>query len=194
MDDLQLDPAAPQGDGQVPEQQPQDNFNPQEWGYQFRHETVFPKSREEMTELLQLGHSYKQNKSTWDAERQQWTQAKPKYQQYEQFEQALQKNPQFAQELRGLAERYQQQNQGQDDPRYSELAQQVERMQQFQADYELTQEMNNLKAKHHRVKKIEHKLRTAQLTHAERRQLKRELESIKREIAQEVELRTTEEK
>ena len=49
--------------------------------------------------------------------------------------------------------------------------------------------MNNLKAKHHRVKKIEHKLRTAHLNHAERRQLKRELESIKREIAQEVELR-----
>jgi hypothetical protein len=152
MGEIQFDPA-PQGDGQAnPDgsQLPaQDNFNPQDFGFQFRHETVYPKDRNEITELMQLGRSYRENKATWEAERNQYAQIKPKYQQYEQFEQALQKNPQFAQELQTLAQRYSQQaQQPKGDERYSELATQVERMQQFQEDYTLNQELSSLESKY----------------------------------------------
>lgn len=84
-------------------------FTPQEFGYKFRNETIFPKDRNDAIELMQLGHSYRTNKPKWDTERQAYSAYEAKkdvYQRYDQLSQALQANPDFRNELEQLATKY----------------------------------------------------------------------------------------
>lgn len=141
--DPQLDPQS--ADVQTdPAQAQAPSFNPQDYGYQFRHETVYPKDRNELMELVQLGRSYRENKPKWETERNQYAQDKLRYQQYDAFQQALSQHPDFARELRELAQKYSQQPQSQEDPRFSQLQSQVQEMAAWRADYELATEMDSL--------------------------------------------------
>ena len=154
-----IDPALPQEPGQLPD--PAGNgglpeeitFNPQDFGYQFRHETAFPKDRNDLTELMQLGRSYRENKTAWETERSQMQGLKQRYQQYDQFEAALKANPEFSQELKVLAQKYTTRPaggnaQGQESPQFQELSQEVKAMRSWQADQELSREMTDLERNH----------------------------------------------
>lgn len=143
------DPNAPGG---AP---PADNFNPQEWGYQFRHETVFPKTRQEITELMQLGHSYRTNKQSFEQQRRQVETQASQYQRYAALDQALQQNPDFARELWALGQKFSQPGQaggapGQPSqpqglpPEIAHLPKQVESVVAWQADQELRQELDQV--------------------------------------------------
>lgn len=84
-------------------------FDPQQFAYKFRTDTVYPKDRADAIELMQLGHSYRTNKPKWEAERQtaaQFEARKADYQRYDQLSQALQANPEFRTELEQLATKY----------------------------------------------------------------------------------------
>lgn len=86
-------------------------FKPQELGlgYKFRHETIYPKDRNEAIELMQLGHSFRVNKPKWEQDRQAlqaFEARKPEYQRYEELSKALQANPEFRTELEKLAQKY----------------------------------------------------------------------------------------
>lgn len=130
-------------------------FNPQEWGFKFRNETVFPKDRNEMTELLQLGRSYRENKPKWEKD-QQALQAfearKQDYQRYDQLSDALKANPQFRTELEQLAQKYSGQPSQPpaappsvaDDPRLKQFEEYIEQQRQREADQELANEMDQL--------------------------------------------------
>jgi hypothetical protein len=85
------------------------SFTPQEFGYKFRNETVYPKDRNEAIELMQLGHSFRVNKPKWEEDRRAYSAFEAKkdvYQRYDQLSQALQANPDFRTELEQLAQKY----------------------------------------------------------------------------------------
>ena len=102
-------PAAPASPAPTPEAAPQEPaFNPQEWGFKFRNDTVYPKDRQEAIELMQFGRSLRENKPKWEPILQRWEQNKDTYQRYDELSQAIAQNPQFAQELQALAQKYSQ--------------------------------------------------------------------------------------
>lgn len=139
--------ADPQG-GEPP---PQNEFNPNDYPYVFRGETTYPQSKEELTELMQLGHSYRTNRTKFDEERASFQQTMGQYEKYKNLEAALQENPQFAQEMWGVYEKFQ--NGGNNDappsdPILQELQTKVLTMEERQADADLKREMNDLKKSH----------------------------------------------
>lgn len=97
------DPAADPG---AAPQEPQ--FNPQDYGYKFRNETVFPKDRNEMVELMQFGRSYRENKPKWEPILKGWEQNADTYRQYDALREAIAQSPEFATELHALAQKYSQ--------------------------------------------------------------------------------------
>lgn len=139
-------------------------FTPQEFGYKFRNETVYPKDRSEAIELMQLGHSFRTNKPKWEQERQAYSAFEAKkdvYQRYDQLSAALQANPDFRTELEQLANKYSgpkpqaQPNQPPSSPALPpEVLERIEKLTAFQekqetreADNELKQELDALALK-----------------------------------------------
>ena len=128
-------------------------FNPMEFGYKFRTDTVYPKDRAEAIELMQLGHSYRTNKPKWDTERQAYSQfeaRKADYQRYDQLSQALQANPEFRTELEQLANKYNgQKPQAQPNQTPSaippELLEKVNKLSEWQEQQAIEREDNELK-------------------------------------------------
>lgn|SRR3990167_2692968 len=126
-------------------------FNPQDFGYTFRNETVYPRDRKDALELFQLGHSYRANKSKWEQDRQALSSYEAKrdvYQQYDKLSEALQQNPEFASELKNLAQKYSGQPQPQNPstlpPEVLEMRQQLAEIQERRADDELKSELDGL--------------------------------------------------
>lgn len=84
-------------------------FDPTQFGYNFRQQTVYPKDKSEMIELLQLGHSFRTNKPKWEQDRQAYSAYEAKkdtYRKYDELSAALQANPTFRTELEQLATKY----------------------------------------------------------------------------------------
>lgn len=129
-------------------------FNPQEFGYKFRTDTVYPKDRAEAIELMQLGHSYRTNKPKWEQERQAYSAYEAKkdvYQRYDQLSAALQANPDFRNELEQLANKYNGQKpqaQPNQPPASSvppEILEKVNKLAEWQEKQEIEREDNELK-------------------------------------------------
>jgi hypothetical protein len=150
-----------ESDPQVAAAPAESAFNPQEFGYKFRNDTVFPKDRDEAIELMQLGHSFRTNKPKWEQERQTlatYEARKQDYQRYDQLSQALQANPEFRSELEKLAEKFNgtkppaQPNQppASVPPEFMEkvnqLAQWKEQQETREADNDLKRELDGLEA------------------------------------------------
>jgi hypothetical protein len=143
--------AAAPAEAPAPVEQP---FDPSAWSYKFRNETVHPKDRNDMTELLQLGHSYRVNKPKWEKD-QQTLQAyearKADYQRYDQLSEALKANPAFQSELEQLAQKYSGQPSQPaqpanlaEDPRLKQFEEFIEQQRQREADTELARELDEL--------------------------------------------------
>lgn len=125
------------------------NFNPQDFSYKFRDEMVAPKSREDMIELLQMGHSYRYNKPKWDSLKQELDQRAQTYETYQKLHESIQANPAFKDELMEMYNRHTgQQQQPQGDPRYDELSQKVQTFEEKQADAELASEIQKVMSAH----------------------------------------------
>lgn len=129
--------------------QAQTNFNPQEWAYTFRSETVQPKTREEMIELMQMGHSYRYNKPKWDQQKQELDERAKQYEPYQRLKESLDANPDFRDKLMQMYQEYNgQQVQNPADPRLDEISQKIETWEQRQADMELQKELDQVAASH----------------------------------------------
>jgi hypothetical protein len=135
----------------APVEQP---FDPSAWSYKFRNETVHPKDRNDMTELLQLGHSYRVNKPKWEKDQQAlqaYEARKQDYQRYDQLSEALKANPAFQTELEQLAQKYSGQPSQPaqpanlaEDPRLKQFEEYIEQQRQREADTELARELDEL--------------------------------------------------
>lgn len=143
--------AAPVEPNPAPVEQP---FDPSQFAYKFRHETVLPKDRNEVIELLQLGHSHRVNKPQWEKDQQAlrtFEARKADYQRYDQLSEALKANPAFQTELEQLAQKYSGQTPQpapqtpvSEDPRLKEFQEYIEQQRQREADTELANELDSL--------------------------------------------------
>lgn len=144
------DPQSPQGE---PQSQA-DDFDPNGFGYVFRGETHYPKDRNDLIELSQLGHLFRTKRDHYDKIENEYKTLSEKNRIYQQFEQALNQNPQLAEEIRNAYQKYsQQQPNGQGaaqpgDPRYEELHSKVQTIEERHADQELRREMDSLRKNH----------------------------------------------
>ena len=129
------------------------NFNPQDFSYKFRDEMVTPKSREDMIELMQMGHSYRYNKPRWDELKQSLDQRAQTYETYQKLHESLEANPAFKDELMEMYNRHtgQQTQQPQGDPRVDEVVQKVHTWEERQADADLQREVQEVMSKYPHV-------------------------------------------
>jgi hypothetical protein len=153
LSDLQQ--AQPQAAPVVPQAPAEPAFNPNEFGFKFRNETVYPKDRSEAIELMQLGRSFRENKPKWEQDRQtlaSYEQKKSIYQGYDALSEALDKNPQFRSELQQLAEKYSgqptQENTQTLPPEIQAKLQKIDEFESWRADNELKSELDNLQQKY----------------------------------------------
>lgn len=143
--------AAAPAEAPAPAEQP---FDPSAWSYKFRHETVQPKDRNEVIELMQLGHSHRVNKPQWEKDQQAlraYEARKADYQRYDQLSEALKANPAFQSELEQLAQKYSGQPSQPaaqpnlaEDPRLKQFEEYIEQQRQREADTELANELDQL--------------------------------------------------
>lgn len=143
----------------APTASPESEFDSKPWGYKFRDQTVYPKDRNDMIELLQLGHSYRENKPKWEQDRQSlaaYEQKKDTYRQYDQLSAVLESNPDFRNELQQLALKYSQPKTNSQpnqtasvlppevEEKLREFSQWKERMEEERSDNELKLELDAL--------------------------------------------------
>lgn len=127
------------------------NFNAQDYGYKFRSEMVYPQSKEDMIELMQLGHSYRHNKPTWDREKSELAQQQQQFAPYQNLHTALEGNPQFRTDMWNWIQSYQgqtQPDQPEADQQVTQLSQKMQQFEEKQADADLAREMTDMMSKH----------------------------------------------
>lgn len=157
---------APQEAPKETEQQQQPSnpewFKPDAFQLKYRGQTVSPKDYNHAVQLMQQGWSYNEAMRALKGEREELEKTKGKYDQYAQLDQALQKNPAFAQRIWQMYQEAQsqrgaapvQQQPGQPGPDVSGLYQTVQTMQERlqsidkqRADAEVQREVEDVKSK-----------------------------------------------
>jgi len=160
--DPQQDPqAAP-----APETDPQVSnpewFKPDTFQLKYRGQTVAPKDYQHAVNLMQQGWSYSEAMRSLKTEKDEFESQKGKFTQYEQLEQAFQRNPAFAQKIWSMyqeaqgnqgGQQQQQQMPTPQDPQYQQLFQMVSGMQDRMraqdskdSDAQVKQEIETIKA------------------------------------------------
>lgn len=148
---LPEDDVAPPGDV-TPAATPAGDFDGSQYQYIFRGEPQVPESKEAIIEGLQLGHSYRENRTKFDQDKQDFEQQKTTYSKYAQLDEQLQQSPEFKEKLWALHNEYSQTPQqpvaNQPNPEVAQLKEQFSQIQDHHADQALTGEMDALKGRH----------------------------------------------
>jgi hypothetical protein len=154
------DAGATDGAGQEQSQVPQ--FDPQQWGYKYKGQMIFPKDRNHLITLAQQGHMAAQRMAELNKLRTDLDAQGKQYEPLKQLDEVFKKNPKFAQKIWDL---YQRAQSGEDvlnggggekeDPVYGQLTQEVQsvksdlqKIKEEKEDQALEREIDTLKKNH----------------------------------------------
>lgn len=94
-------------------QQPQPQWNGEEWSLKYKGRPYVPKSRDELVSLAQKGFSYAQQMEQINRERQEYQRhlqdMQSRYSHYDEFDKALRSNPALAERIMQVAQEWQNQ-------------------------------------------------------------------------------------
>lgn len=164
-DNSTVDPGQTEDGGQ-PTGAPQQGqkFDPTGWALNFKGQQVYPRDRQHLVDLAQQGWSYSQSMEQLNSQRKELDDKSAKYSEYQNLDEAMQKNPELAQRINQMYTDYangQTQQQGTDqattaeDPIIGQLRQEMHDVLQWksqqesnQADTDLNNTIQSLKDKY----------------------------------------------
>ncbi len=136
-------------------------FNPQEWGYKYKGQVIYPKDRNHLITLAQQGHMAAQRMAELNKFREELDNRGKQYEPLQQLDEVFKKNPKFAQRIWDLYQRAQagedviNGSDGGDNPVFGQITQQVQSVQaklqkieEEKEDQALEREIESLKTRH----------------------------------------------
>ena len=83
------------------------DFDPTQWGYNYKGQTIYPKDRNHMKTLMQQAHVHNSKSEDLNRRLQEIDEMKGKFGKYEQLDKAFTDNPAFAQQIWAMQEKAQ---------------------------------------------------------------------------------------
>lgn len=118
----------------------QSDFDPNQWGYKYRGQLIYPKDRNHLITLAQQGHMATQRMAEINKRAQELDERAKKYQPYEQLDKIFAENPKFAQKIWDMYQRAQAGENVVDDGEDSHVGKMFQEVQSLKTEFQKLQE------------------------------------------------------